>query len=127
MFNEEKRLLESAARVATPTIEGQANTRHRGMILIVNITARAAATTLTPGLKALDPISGESVTIWTAAAAINSGDATVAYLFYPSPNTDAASLFTEAVDMVIPTRWQAVMTHGDTDSITYSVAAMMIL
>jgi len=127
MFNDELALLASAARTATTNSEPQANNSHRGMILVVNVTARAAATTLTPALQLRDLVSGEYVTIWTAAAAINTGDATVAYLFYPSPNTDAASLYTEAVDMVIPTRWRAVMTHGDADSITYSVAAMMIL
>jgi len=104
-----------------------ANTRHRGMILVVNVTAQAVATTLTPALQLLDPVSGEAVTIWTAAAAVNTADATIAYLFYPSPLADAACLYTEAVDMVVPTKWRAVITHSDANSITYSVAAMLIL
>ena len=127
MFNEERVILASAARIATPTCPGMANTRHRGMILVVNVTARAVATTLTPALQLLDPVSGEAVTIWTAAAAINSANATFTYLFYPSPLADAACLYTEALDMVIPTRWQAVVTHSDVNSVTYSVCAMMIL
>lgn len=127
MFNEEKTLLFSAARTATTTTAEQANTRHRGMILVVNVTGRAAATTLTPSLVLVDPVSKETATVWTAAAAINSADATIAYLFYPSPNTDAAALYTEAVDMVVPTRWKVVMTHSDDKSVTYSVSAMMIL
>jgi len=126
MFNDEKILLASAARIATPTISPQANNSHRGMILVVNVTARGVATTLTPGLQLRDPVSGEYVTIWTAAAAINTANATVAYLFYPSPLADAACLYTEAVDMAIPTQWRAVMTHSDANSITYSVCAMLL-
>jgi hypothetical protein len=126
MFNEDRVLLASAARTATQTVGG-ANNRHRGMVLVVNVTARAVATTLTPSLQLLDPASGEALTIWTAAAAINSGDVTVAYLFYPSPLADAACLYTEAVDMAVPTRWQVTITHGDANSITYSVSVIMIL
>lgn len=126
MFNEDKTLLASAARTATVEV-GESNNRHRGMILVVNITARAGATTLTPSLQVLDPVSGRAITIWTAAAVIDTGDATIAYLFYPSPNTDAASLYQEAVDLVVPTRWQLTMVPSDANSVTYSVAAMMIL
>jgi len=125
-WNEERSLLASAARTATTNSGDQENLYHRGLILFVDVTARAAATTLTPNLQVKD-LAGNYITVWTVAAAINSGNTSLAYLFYPSPNTDAANLYTEAVDLVVGRTWRIAMTHSDANSITYSVACSLLV
>lgn len=119
-------LLSSAARTATTNSSDQDNRFYWGLILFLDVTTRASSTTLTPGLQVKEPIGSNYITIWTATSAINSSDTTVAYLFYPSPNADAKALYTEAVDLIIGKTWRIVMTHGDTNSITYSVSASML-
>lgn len=125
--NLEATLLAAAARTATTNSPDQTNYNHRGLILFVDVTARAAATTLTPNLQVKEPVGGNYITIWTAAAAINSADTTVAYLFYPSALADAAELYTEAVDLTLGRTWRLAMTHSDGNSVTYSVSCSMIL
>jgi len=61
------------------------------------------------------------------AAAINSANTSLAYLFYPSANVDAASLYTEAVDLVIGRTWRVAVAHSAADSITHSVACSLII
>lgn len=126
-MNDELTVLASAARTATTNSSDQLNHNHRGIILFVDITARAAATTLTPNLQVKEPVGGNYITIWTAAAALNSADTTVAYLFYPSALADAAALYTEAVDLTFGFTWRVAMTHSDADSITYSVSCARIV
>lgn len=125
--NVELTLLASAARTATTPTPDQTNYNWRGLVLFIDVTARAGATTLTPSLQIKDPIGGDYITVWTAAAAINTADGSFAYLFYPSPLADAAELYTEAVDLTIPRTWRVNVVHSDGSSITYSVAAGMIL
>jgi hypothetical protein len=125
--NVETTLLASAARTATTNSADQVNYNHRGLILFVDVTARAGTTTLTPSLQVKEPVGSNYITVWTAAAAINSADTTIAYLFYPSGLTDAANLYTEAVDLVLSRTWRLVMTHSDGSSITYSASCAMIL
>lgn len=120
-------LLASAARTATTPTPDQTNYNHRGLALFINVTARVGTTTLTPSLQVKDPVGAEYHTVWTAAAAINTADGLAVYLFYPSALADAAELYTEAVDLTVPRTWRVNVVHGDTDSITYSVAAGMIL
>ena len=125
-WNEERVLLAAAARTATTNTADQENIVHRGLILFVDVTARAAATTLTPSLQVKD-LAGNYITIWTVAAAINSANTSLAYLFYPSANVDAASLYTEAVDLAIGRTWRVAVAHSAADSITYSVACSLII
>ena len=124
--NSEITLLASAARTATTATAAQTNTTGRGLILYVDITARAASTTLTPSLQTKDPVGGEWITIWTAAAALNSSNTTVAYSFYPSPSADAANLYTEAVDLLLPRTWRINVVHSDANGVTYSLAACVV-
>lgn len=116
----------SAARTAELVGADQVNYNGRGVLLIVNVTARAAASTLTPKLHYKDPVSGEYKLFWTAAAAINTADDTFAYLFYPHA-VPAAPLYTEHQDIVVPRTWRYVVTPSDANSVTYSVAVVTLL
>lgn len=124
--NREVTLLTSAGRITTTNASAQTNFYHVGLTLFVDITGRAGSTTLTPNIQVQEPVGDNWITIWTAAAAINSSDTTLAYLFYPSGLADAAALYTEAVDMTIARTWRAAVTHSDTDTITYSVSCSLV-
>lgn len=92
-----------------------------GGILVIDVTARAGATTLTPKLTMLSEDEDYTWTfdLWTAKAAIDSADTTVAYAFYPgAEDTDAD--YTEEVNMALPVKCKLTVTHSDTASITYS-------
>lgn len=115
----ERQLLASGARTATttaaiPLVQG------KGLILFVDITARAAATTVTPKLTMYVAGVTDGADIWTANTALNSGNTTVAYCFYPgAEDTDAD--YTEEVNMALPVNLLLTMTHSDGNSVTYSV------
>lgn len=113
-------LLASAARIATTTFDFRVP-QGAGGILVVDVTARAGSTTLTPKLTMLSDDADYAWTfdLWTATAAINSADTTKTYAFYPgAEDTDAD--YTEEVNMVLPVKCRLTVTHSDTDSITYS-------
>lgn len=124
--NLEVAILSSDGRITTTNSSDLNNWNHSGLILFVDITGRDGSTTLTPNLHVQEPIEDNYVTVWTAAAALNSADTTAAYLFYPSTNTDAAALYTEAVDLTIGKVWRVAMTHSDTDPITYTVSCVLM-
>ena len=112
-------LLASAARIATTTVNFRVP-QGAGGILVVDVTARAGSTTLTPKLTMLSEDEDYTWTfdLWTGTA-INSADTTAAYAFYPgAEDTDAD--YTEEVNMVLPAKCKLTVTHSDTDSITYS-------
>jgi len=119
-------LLASDGRITTTNTSTQANYWYRGLVVFADVTGRDGSTTLTPNLQMQDPVGEGWVTVWTAAAAINSADTTLAYLFYPSGLADAAALYTEGVDMTIARTWRWTMTHSDTGVITYSVGCSLI-
>jgi len=125
--NVDSTVLASAARIATTTSTDQVNELNTGLVVFVSVTARAGTTTLTPELHVKDPTSSKYFTAWTAAAAINSGDTIVAYLFYPGVIATANVTFTEEMDMPVSRNWRLKVTHSDTDSITYSVGASYIV
>lgn len=121
--NEALTVAASAARTAELVSADQVNYNGRGILLIVNVTARAAATTLTPKFQYKDPVSGEYKLAWTAAAAINTADDTFAYLLYPH-TIPAVAVYTEHVDIVLPRTYRIVVTPNDANSVTYSVAVV---
>ena len=124
--NREVTLLSSSGRVTTTNASTQTNYWHRGLTLFVDVTGRDGSTTLTPNLQVQEPVGDNWITVWTAAAAINSADTSIAYLFYPSGLADAAELYTEAVDITIGRTWRATVTHNDTDPITYTASCSMM-
>jgi hypothetical protein len=110
-------ILASAARTATPAdVELEAG-GHRGLVLVVDVTAVTLTPSITVTVKGLDPVSGQDWTI-LASAAITTVSTTVLRV-HPSL-TAAANLVAE--DLLAPQMAVAVA-HGDADSITYSVTA----
>jgi hypothetical protein len=117
--NAEYTLLASASRAATVQSADQTNYNGRRLLLIVNVSVVGTGS-ITPSLQFKDPISGNYVTVWTAAAAIVTGT-TFAYVFADGA---AGGTATEKLAFGLFARtWRLVITHNNANAITYSVSA----
>ncbi len=113
----------SAARTATPSgaaVVSMETDGRRGMHVIIDVTAVTATPSVVPTIDALDPISGKWYTLLTGAAITATG--TTVLKIYPGIAAQANA----AASDVVPGTFRVVMTHGDADSITYSVAVRLV-
>jgi hypothetical protein len=111
-------VLPSAARTATPAVvDLEAEPGTKGVVVIVDVTAITATPSITVALRGRDVVSGKTWTILTSAAITSVS--TVTLKIYPGL-TAVANL---VVNDVLPRYWQVGVTHGDADSITYSLGA----
>lgn len=111
---------ESAARTAAPTNVDQHNEACSGVHVIVDYTARAAATTLTVTVEGKDPASGKYYTLLQSAALAL---ATTVLKVFPGA-TPAANL---AANDILPRTWRVIVTPSDGNSATYSVGASLVV
>ncbi|MDO8683911.1 MAG: hypothetical protein Q7N50_10570, partial [Armatimonadota bacterium] len=118
-------ILDSAARTTTTNSAPQINYCSRAMIFFVNVSSITASPVLTPSLQIKDSISGNYMTIWTAAATITTAT-TFTYLF-DIGGVGGAGSFTEAANIRVGRTWRWVMTAADADSATYSVSCENLL
>lgn len=115
MLNHSFTILPSAARTASVSKEIP-NNGWRGLLIVVDVTALSATPAVTPQLEVKNE-AGQWQAIWTAAAAITAtGD--YEYLLYPGAS---GGNFTQVAGIPVPLESRLVFTHGDADSITYSV------
>lgn len=119
--NEPRALLASAARTATVATSDQSNTEHRGVVVIIDVTAIASSPSVVATIQGKDEISGKYYTI-LASAAIEATGTTVLRVF---PGATAATNL--VANDVLPSTWRVNLVHADTDSITYSVAAQVVI
>lgn len=110
----------SAARTATPTKEDFRNLLGRGLIVVIDVTATSATPSVVFTIQGKDPASGKYYDI-LASAAITATGTTV--LRVSVDLTAAANLI--AKDLV-PATFAIRAVHGDADSITYSVGAILV-
>jgi len=122
--NEEIMLLSGAARTAQTDSSDQTNYNARGLLLFINVSADPAAASITPTLRVIDSVSGQRTAFWTAAAPI----AAVGNYTYYFSEAAAGGIFTEIISFGIPARsWHFRMAVADADSMTYSVAAVLLI
>ncbi len=114
------KLFESAARTATTNSGDVTNQRHRGLHLVINVTASAATPSVVFTIQGKDEVRGAYYTILASAAVVGTGT-TVLRVY---PGLTAATNLT--ANDVLPKTWRLLCTHADADSITYSVGACMI-
>lgn len=114
-------LLASAARTATVATGDQSNNNHRGAVIIIDVTASAATPSVVATVQDKDELSGQYYTILASAAITGTG--TTVLRVYPGLT---AATNTVAND-VLPSTWRVNLVHADTDSITYSVAAQVVI
>lgn len=114
-------LLASAARTATPTIAIQNTPNIKRLMIFVDVTAIAATPSVTPAIvvEKPDPTStaSDTATLLTGAAITGTGNT----ILQVGPGLyNVANLVAGAM---VPAKWGLTLTHGDADSITYSVSA----
>lgn len=115
-------LLASAARTATVSSADQTNFNARGVRVRINVSSVTDTPSITVAVEEKDSISGNYVAILTSAAITTTGQKTT-LVVYPGI---AASANVKADDP-LPRTWRVTVTHGDADSITYSVDYALIL
>ena len=119
--NEEGTALASAARTAQTASSTIVNYNGKYLQVIVNITADPSTASITPSLRYVDPVSGNPVTFWTAAAALTAVGV-YSYIFGPGILAGAVASHTEGANTPIPRSWVFRMNVADAESMTYSVA-----
>lgn len=116
-------VLPSAARTTAPdTQEFQVDRRGfspSGLILTIDATAITATPALTVTVSGVDRTSGKLYTI-LASTAIATAVTTVLKI-----NAGVAAGATATLE-VLPSVFRVTCTHGDSDSITYSIGGMLI-
>jgi len=116
----ESTLLASAARTATANTEVTNTEGYKGAIVVIDVTVDPASASITPHIEGKDDLSDKWYTILSGAAIAATGT-TVLRVF---PGATAAAN-TVANDQ-LPATWRFRMAVADTDSITYSVNAILL-
>lgn len=111
---------EIAARTATTNSGDLDNGQHRGLHVVIDVTAASATPSVVFTIQGKDEVSGQYYTLLASAAITGVG--TTVLRVYPGL-TAAANL---VANDVLPKTWRVLATHADADSITYSVGACLI-
>ena len=128
--NTEGTLLAIAARTASALTANQTNHNGRGVVLNLKVTAKAAATTLTINLFAIDPVTGTPNQQIASSAAFAAGvGAEYLFVVYPgvvAADTPAAANVTPK-SLVVPRTWAIQVIPSDANSVTYSVGYAYVI
>lgn len=109
-------LLASAARTTAQTTADQ-HVPDNGVIVIVDVTVKSAAGSLTVSIQGKDPASGSyyDILLGTAIAA------TGTYTYYVGTGAGTNAALTKTVAVGLPSPWRVKVAVGNADSWTYSV------
>lgn len=113
--NKEGTALASAARTATVSSADITNYNGKGITVILDVTAKGTAPSITLKIQQKDPASGKYIDLITSAAVTTVSTNT--YRVFPNL-TAAANLTANAT---LGKTFRITMTHSNADSITYSV------
>lgn len=122
--NQEFGLLSSSARAATTASGLQTNYNSSRVHVIVDVTSITDTPSVEPVIQGYDSLSGKYYEILRGTA-ITSVTGTGTYVFKVGPGL-TPSAGAVAADF-LPRSWRVNMEHADADSITYSVAANVVL
>jgi hypothetical protein len=116
----QKVLYASAARTATPTAVNINTARVKALRLVIDVTAVTATPSVVVTIDAIDSLSGKFPNLLTSAAITATGTTilTIALGQTVAANVSASTPLGDNV--------RVTMTHGDADSITYTVSAHLI-
>jgi hypothetical protein len=121
----ERRILASAARTATPTISDQSDPNAEGVHIIINVTALTATPQVTPKIQGKDPVSGSYYDILVGSTITDVTVGTPPAIIVLKVGPGLTPVANGAAADYLPDTWRVVMTHGDADSITYSIGAVL--
>lgn len=110
----------SAARTATPTAVELGTSRAKALRLVFDATAVTATPSIVVTIDAFDSLSGKYVNLLTSAAiaTVSTTTLTVGPGVTVAANVSASTFLGDRV--------RITCTHGDADSITYTVSAHLI-
>jgi hypothetical protein len=113
----------SLARTATPTAYSQAdgNQGRLGGHFVLNVTAIGAAPSVVFNIEGFDEASGLWYPLLISAAVVATTAVPTVFRLYPGV-TPAANL---SVSDFLPSTWRIRPVHGNSDSITYSLGAIL--
>ncbi len=118
--NKNVTLLASAARTANTNSADQDNTRYRGVVVSIDATASSATPSVVFTLQGKDA-NGKYYTLLASVAVTGTG--TTQLTVYPGVTASA----NVSASTVLPRTWRVLATAGDSDSLTYSVAATLLV
>lgn len=110
----------SSARTATPTNAELTTEGARGLHLVIDVTAVTSTPSVVPTVDAYSPLANKWYNLLTGVAITATG--TTVLKIYPGIATAANA----AASDVVPDTFRVVMTHGNANSITYSVEAHLV-
>lgn len=110
----------SAARTATPTAATVPAGRYNYLRVVIDVTAITSTPSVVCTIDALSPTSGKYYNLLTAAAVTATGT-TVLNVGPALPVTNNVS-----ANAVLADTLRITMTHGNSNSITYTVAAELM-
>lgn len=113
--NTEVVLFTSAARTATTVSDSLVNRYGREIDIVLDVTVRGGSSSIVMTIDYLDAASGKYVNLLTGAAVVSVS--TNRYRVHPNL-TAATNLIAQAQ---LPRVFRITITHGNADSITYSV------
>lgn len=108
----------SVARTATFTSDDFVVPYGKTLTLIIDVTTGAATPLVTPSIRGITE-SGKVYTVLTGAQITAITPATIVMRIGDGV-VDVANL---GSSIPLPAKWRVVMTHGDADSLTYSIDA----
>ena len=118
---EQQTVFTSAARTATAASAVFPNQLgHRGLHLVIDCTASADTPSVVFTIQGYSPLGNDYYTILASAAV--TGAATTVLRVYPG----LAASANVSVSDCLPALWRVNAVHDDTDSITYSVNAVLL-
>lgn len=118
--------LASAARTGTTVSSDLVNYNHRGIVLILNVTAASGTGGLQVALQYKDPISAAYRSIGTLPTAVTTAIMT-SITFYPSVDAASVAGVYNQQSILLPQQFRVSVLHGDASSYTYSLSYQLIL
>lgn len=113
--------LASGARTSTNNSGSLSNFAARGVHVIVDVTAVTAAPSTVFTIEGFDVVSGKWYVLLTSAAIATVS--TTLLTVYPGVTVTA----NVSASQVLPRTWRVVATHGNANSMTYSVGAIILV
>lgn len=114
-------LAQSAARTATANFAAPRNLYHRGVTVVIDVTAAADTPSVVFTVQGRDPTSGKYYALLASAAVTEAG--TTRLTVYPG----ITAATNAAASLPLPLEWRVNATAADADSLTYSVSALLHL
>lgn len=119
--------LASAARTTTAggTSADINNLGHRGVQIYLNVTS-AGTGSIQANVQGRDMVGGAYFKLAADPTAVTANGLFV-YEFYPGASSAAAGGITARTSCVVPRVWRVIVTHGNANSITYSVGYSLMI